>query len=207
MEGFDAWVSYLFDRPEDRDGNPPAEWLQCYAHHDHPHAMAERITRLFGNAGEILAPYSDDQVAGGLLEVVDGGELYVFTTGQLPTALRTAGLRSIVTLFDEVFARRIRVEDPRRRPKLEHTCFMFFDIAALNLGDDTVLEVLEETLALPSPPCQRSALNGLSHAHAESPQQVQAIVDRWLERNPGVARELHDHARRARAGRRHPEMS
>ncbi|WP_144120224.1 hypothetical protein [Catellatospora sichuanensis] len=202
MNGFDAWLAYLFDRPADDDswdGRPHA-WLDRYAGQDTPVAAAQRIRELFGNAGTLLRPHSDDQVARGLLEIVDGGELHALCSPRVPVVLRTGGLRSIVRLFAEVFAARIEVEHPRHLPKLQHACFMFFDIAPIDLGDDTVLDVLEDTLALPSVPCQRSALHGLGHAYWKSPQQVPAIVDRWLARNRHAPAELRDYAAGARAG-------
>ncbi len=193
-------MTYLFDRAADHDDTESCEWLERYARHDRPAAMAERIRHLFSNAGAILGPYTDDQIARGLMDIIDGGELYAFNTGQLPVVLRTTGLRSIVTLFTEIFAVRIAVEDPQLRPKLERTCFMFFDAAAINLGDDTVLDVLEEILALPSIPCQRAALHGLGHAHFEAAHHAQVIVDRWLKTHPGAPQELRDYATAARDG-------
>ena len=85
-------------------------------------------------------------------------------------------------------------------PRLQYACFMFFDIANIDLGDETVLDVLEEALRLPSVPCQRSALHGLGHAQMRSPKDVESIVDAWLERNPYAPQELRDYARAARIG-------
>src|SRR5687767_12230244 len=148
VEGFDAWVTYLFDRPPGRRAaswwdERPSEWLQHHAAQDKPVPIAERIRHLFGNAGSVLAPYSDDQVALGLTDIISGGDIHVFNTKQLPVVLHTTGLRSIVTLFAQVFAPRIQVEDPQQAPPLQSVCFMFFDTAAIDLGDDTVLDVLE----------------------------------------------------------------
>lgn len=203
MESFDAWLANLFDPPPDDDSSwdeQPVTWLDQHAQHDTPVATAERIRRLFGNAGNLLRPYTDDQVARGLLEIVQGGPFHVLSSRQVPVVLRTTGLRSVVTLFAEVFAPRITVEHPRRTPRLEHTCFMFFDIAPLDLGEDTVLDVLEQTLALESVPCRRAALHGLGHAHWKSPGHASAIVDRWLDRNRHAPQELRDYAACARRG-------
>ncbi|GAB4058121.1 hypothetical protein [Catellatospora paridis] len=202
MNGFEAWLAYLFDRPADDDGSwddQPHEWFDRYARQDTPAATAERIRELFGNAGSLLRRHSDDQVACGVRDIVDDG-LGVLRSRQVPVVLRTTGLRSIVTLFAEVFAARISVEQPRNEPQLQSVCFMFFDIAPLDLGDDTVLDVLEDTLALPSVPCQRAALHGLGHAHCQAPQAAQAIVDRWLARHRHAPQEVRDYATAARAG-------
>ena len=85
-------------------------------------------------------------------------------------------------------------------PKLQYACFMFFDIAGLDLGEETMLDVLEDTLRLPSVPCQRSALHGLGHAYAEAPEHVETIVDRWLAKNRRAPQELRDYAGAARIG-------
>jgi hypothetical protein len=196
MDGFDAWVRYLFDRPQELDeGRQDLDAVR-----DGPVAKAERVRHLFRNAGDVLRPYSDDQVGWGLHEIVDGGDIREFMNRKVPVVLRTTGLRSIVTLFAQVFAQRIQVEETSRTPPLQHVCFMFFDIAPIDLGDDTVLDVLEDTLKLPSIPCQRAALHGLGHAHMRSPEPVWTIVGRWLEKHPNAPQELRDYAASARIG-------
>jgi hypothetical protein len=134
-----------------------------------------------------------------LAEIIDG-DFHELTNRRVPVVLRTTGLRSIVPLFAQVFAPRIQVERPNHTPPLEHVCFMFFDIAPLDLGDDTVLDVLEQTLALPSVPCQRSALHGLGHAHMRSPEPVRTVVDLWLKKHPNAPEDLRAYARSARVG-------
>ncbi|MEV0457730.1 hypothetical protein [Catellatospora methionotrophica] len=68
MDGFEAWLAYLFDRPADDDGSwddRPHEWFDRYARRDTPAATAQRIRELFGNAAALLRHHSDDQVARG----------------------------------------------------------------------------------------------------------------------------------------------
>ncbi|MBV1853530.1 hypothetical protein [Catellatospora tritici] len=204
MDGFDAWMKYLFEYEHDRRDRPwdepEPEWLARYARDDTPVAVAERILRLFSAAGAILSPYGDEQVGRGLVEIVDGGDIHVLGGKQVPRVLRSRGLRSIVTLFAEVFAPRITVEDTKHMPKLQYVCFMFFDIAPIDLGEDTVLDVLEDILALESVACQRAALHGLGHAHHRAPRHVPPIVDRWLAKHRGAPQELRDYAAAARVG-------
>ncbi|MDI1464092.1 hypothetical protein QEZ54_24195 [Catellatospora sp. KI3] len=204
MDGFDAWMTYLFEYEYHRRGapwdEPEPEWLERYAHHDTPVAVAERILHLFGQAGTLLGGYRDEQVGRGLVQLVGGGDIHVLGGRDVPTVLRTRGLRAITTLFAEVFAPRILVEQVEGRSDLEYVCFMFFEIAPVDLAEDTVLDVMEDVLALESVPCQRAALHGLGHAHRHVPQHVPAIVDRWLARNRDAPQELRDYARAARAG-------
>jgi hypothetical protein len=214
VDAFDAWLRYLFDRPPEDlgrkpwywrgDDEPPSEWMSRYAEHDDPVATAERVRRLFSDAGNLLRPYSDEQVGHGLKVIVDSsldGQIRALTDRTVPLVLRTTGLRSIVTLFAQVFAPRLRGDGPPSRSTLEYICFMFWDTAPIaDLGDDTVLDVLEDTLALDSVPCQKAALHGLGHAHMSAPEHVPVIVDRWLERHPHAPQDLRDYATQARAG-------
>ena len=215
QDAFDAWFRHTFDRPPEdltkplwynRIDRPPSEWEQRPAvERDDPVATAMRIRHLFSNAGTLLDPYSDDQVGHGLDVIVNGsidGEIYALANRDVPLELRLSGLRSIVTLFREVFALRLR--DPGRRDgQLGTICFMFWDVANLaNPDGDTVLDVLEDTLALASEPCQRAALHGLGHEYwsARNRDDVTAIVDRWLRRHPQITDELRAYADNARVG-------
>lgn len=200
LDTFDAWLAYLFDRSaeEHRAEPAPTQWM-----HDGP-AAAQRIRRLFGDAGNLLRAYSDEQVGRGLRVIVDSsydGEIRALTDPRVPRQDRIGGLRSIRTLFAEVFAERLDGDIHRCRTTLEYVCFMFWDIAPIGrLGDDTVLDVLEDTLALESTACRWAALHGLGHAYHDAPGQVRGIVDGWLRAHREISRALCDYARLARAG-------
>jgi len=223
MDAFEAWLEHLFDRePGESEPVPwyigesrPTEWTLRYEEGDTPVAQAERIRRLFSDAGALLRPYSDEQV--GYAVESAGGDIRAFGDGRVPSALRAAGLRSIVTLFAEVFAPRLGAAPPgyprpweRSAPgqplrRLDYVCFMFWDIAPIVPGrEDTereVLKALEATLALDSAACQRAALHGLGHWHYAVPDEVERIVGRWLRANPLAPDDLRDYAVQASAGR------
>jgi hypothetical protein len=224
MDAFEAWLDHLFNREPDEleiEGAPwyvgesrPTEWAVRYEEGDTPVAQAERIRRLFSDAGTLLRPYSDEQVGYGVAAIVDSaaGSIRVLGDGRVPSALRAAGLRSIVTLFSEVFARRLPTARPRdsaesrqRMHHLDYVCYMFWDIAPIVPGrEDTtreVLKVLEATLALDSAECQKAALHGLGHWHYAVPDEVSRIVGRWLRDHPRAPDELRDYAVQASAGR------
>jgi hypothetical protein len=225
MNAFEAWLAYLFDRPpSDLEPTPwywtddrPTEWALRYEESESEVAQAERIRRLFSDAGTLLRPYSDEQVGHGLNVIVNpacGGDIGVLAGGQIPSALRAAGLRSIVTLFAEVFAPRLRVAHPgyadpwqhsapgQRVHPLDFVCYMFWDVAPLvPSGDDTMLEVLEATLALDSVACQRAALHGLGHAYFAAGDTVPEIIHRWLRAHPDAPDELRAYAVQATTGR------
>jgi hypothetical protein len=196
MDAFDAWVRYLFDRPAGGSFDDAAN--------DDPVVMAEWIRRLFGDAGTVLRPYSDDQVGRGLQVIVNGshgGLIAALADRRVPVALRTTALRAIVTLFADVFAVRLPGDEQPAGTTLGDLCFMFWDVIALGPGDeDTKLDVLEDTLALNSVACQWAALHGLGHLHFTEPTHVPAIVDRWLRRHPNAPADLLAYARDAREG-------
>ena len=223
MDAFEAWLEHLFDRgPGELDwylgDSRPTEWTLRYEEGDTPAAQAERIRRLFSDAGALLRPYSDEQVGYGLDSLVfsAGGDIAVLGDDRVPSALRAAGLRSIVTLYADVFAPRLRAARPayaRRRepsaarrplPMLDYVCYMFWDIAPIMSGEDTVrevLKVLEATLALDSVACQEAALHGLGHWHRAAPDEAARIVRRWLQDHPQAPDELRAYAVQASAGR------
>jgi hypothetical protein len=226
MDAFEAWLEHLFNReagefepvPWYIGDSRPTEWTLRYEEADTPVARAERIRRLFSDAGALLAPYSDEQVGYGLDAIVHsaGGDISVLGDDRVPSALRAAGLRSILTLFAEVFAPRLREARPGyarpwessepRQPlhQLDYVCYMFWDIAPIVPGrEDTareVLKVLEATLALDSAVCQRAALHGLGHWHHAVPDEVPLIVRGWLQDHPQAPDELRAYAVQAAAG-------
>jgi hypothetical protein len=199
------------------------EWTTRYEGADTPAARAERIGRLFSDAGALLRPYSDEQVGYGVDSLVfsAGGDIAVLGDDRVPFALRAAGLRSIVTLFAEVFTPRLaagrlgyaapwkQAQPGQSLHQLVYVCFMFWDIAPIMPGEDTtredttreVIKVLEATLALDSPACQEAALHGLGHWHREAPDKAARIVRRWLQDHPHAPDELRAYAVQASAGR------
>lgn len=62
------------------------------------------------------------------------------------------------------------------------------------------LSAMSEVLDLPSELCQFSALHGLGHWHAHYPEQVEQIVDAFLDRHQDLRPHLIEYASRARLG-------
>jgi hypothetical protein len=229
MDAFAAWVEHLFDRGAEEfepvpwyiEGSRLTEWTLRYEDSDTPVAQAERIGRLFSDAGALLRPYSDAQAGYGLdsLAWSAGGDIMVLGDRRVPSVLRVAGLRSIVTLFAEVFAPRLRTAVPeyartgnpseggQPARQLEYVCFMFWDIAPIVPGregcedtDREVIKVLAATLALDSAVCQHAALHGLGHWHRAAPDEVSRIVRGWLQDHPQAPDKLRAYAGQAAAG-------
>ena len=59
---------------------------------------------------------------------------------------------------------------------------------------------MAEILALDSLACQESALHGLGHWQHAYPEEVQQIIDRFLNANKNLRPELAAYARSARTG-------
>jgi hypothetical protein len=170
---------------------------------ENPVVEAERVGRLFTDAGTLLRPYSDDQVGRGLAIVVNpslGGEIRALGDRRVPVRTRVAGLRAIVPLFRDVFAVRLQGQGIGSGTPLADICFMFWDVAPLGGDTDTILDVLEQTLALPSGPCRYAALHGLGHWHHEAPEAVRSIVDGWLAKHPRLPEDIRQYAAQARVG-------
>jgi hypothetical protein len=65
---------------------------------------------------------------------------------------------------------------------------------------DWCIEVMEETLKLPSEACCESALHGLGHEEDKVPETVHRIIDKFLAERSSVSPELRAYAARAREG-------
>jgi hypothetical protein len=67
--------------------------------------------------------------------------------------------------------------------------------------DKAFLEVMRRPLDLSPDACWESALHGLGHWHLVYSLQVEAIIERFLDRHPDLRSELKAYARAARKGR------
>jgi hypothetical protein len=69
-----------------------------------------------------------------------------------------------------------------------------------NLLEDAVLDVLEDTLAIPHAACQEGAIHGLGHRIGRHPARAPAILDRWLRTGPARDVRLRSYAEAAKTG-------
>jgi len=88
-------------------------------------------------------------------------------------------------------------------------CYMWWDgFPCLALASDPNLPTMQETalrtmariLDFKSLACQESALHGLGHWQGTDDRQVSAIIDGFLEANPGIDARLIGYANSARCG-------
>lgn len=214
----EEWLIWVFDHPA-----TGPEWhfdiMADWWNEDRdPGLTADYLTRLFENPGVLLPVYSDAQIDRGmnfLISSACSNHFFALFDEAVPWPKRERGLRAIATVFRELYAVRCTVHfghldrGPEPPNPLNRTCYMWWDICPLPYPFHTpqaratlsvVLEVLQETLRLPSPACQEGALHGLGHLQSDAPVEVQRIIDDYLRQKAGVHPALRDYARRARSG-------
>jgi hypothetical protein len=216
---FEAWVTYVFDHPVPNPGRPnwyheiDSDWWDPSRT---PEVTVAYLTNLFENATRVLMPFSDAQVNEGLWFLASpacSNHMFALLNQGVPWSERKHCISSILTLFEHFLALRCsphlsHLDEPGANP-LNAVCYMWWDIFPVSGKpddpsreemDEAFLEVMRRTLDLSSDACRESALHGLGHWHIEYPQQVEAIIDGFLDRQPDLRSELKAYARAARKG-------
>lgn len=209
---FDGWIDCLFGRP----GEYPPSFAGVDDEYPllEPETALEYVTRLFSDAGGILAKFDDAQVNQGLWELVGAsGDLHPLLFDKLPWPDRERGILSISVVYGSLFL-------PRCSPHLSHLddsgasplnsiCYMWWDVfptwgqpneVELADRDATLLKVMDRALGLDSVACMESALHGLGHWHMHYPAETARIIERFLEREAELGPEILAYARSAEAG-------
>ena len=208
---FDEWVAYVFDNPPDyRWFDLLADWGNCP-----PAVLVTYLTRLFEQAGDLLAPFSNAQLNQSLWFLIGSGAdaMQVLFDEDVPWPARERCLRAVFTLFRDCFAERCGAYlshlDKSSDNPLNSICYMWWDLfPTWGRPDDPrhaqldacVLEVLEQILALPSVACRESALHGLGHWAFRYPDRVASIIDEYLASQPRLRPQLNQYAAGARCG-------
>ncbi|MFN0016765.1 MAG: hypothetical protein ACKVP0_00815 [Pirellulaceae bacterium] len=203
------WIRHVFDHPI---SNPAWHWdLKADTTEPPPPESVAYLTRLFEEP-EILATYSDPQVNQGFWYLVDNScSSYMFSLIELGVSWpeRQRGIRSIATLFAQLFAHRCSNHlshfDEVGAGALNLVCYMWWDIFPARgqdgeLLDAELLAVMKRILTLDSVACQESALHGLGHWHMYYPEMVEQIIDEFLARVDSARPELREYAECARRG-------
>ena len=212
---FDRWLASVFDRPVVE----PGWWFDSDS--DAPEVLGATdavafMAQLCEHADHRLAPYSDAQVSQGLWYIIGSGAsewALAAVDGGVSPKIWVRCIRAFSLLFERLFA-------PRCSPHLGHlselgasslntVCYMWWDIMYLPGWQDEAertlihaacLQVMRETLYLPSDACRESVLHGLGHWRAQYPEPVAEIIDRFLADIPKLRPELVRYARNARGG-------
>jgi len=191
------WLEYIFGQPLAAKNNPNA----CEFERNFPRRDALALTtRLFSNCGTLLEPFTDWQVAEGLLFLVSSGEsgwMYYLYDRTVDRTTRFDCIRSIETVYRDIFSIRCpNIPDQRSsdRDALDNICFMwweYFPSAGLPTTTDdereavvdALIEVMSKILQLDSEACQESALHGLGH-FGSGTKRAQVAIDEWLASHP-----------------------
>lgn len=206
---YEQWIEHVFSHEVRKYRNAWYFDLGCAAWEGPADVTVDFLTRLFEDPEPALAYFSDAQIAQGFHYLIDsgaGGVVMALGDEAVPLAERERCVRSIRSLFARLFA-------PKCTPHLSHldepgageingVCYMWWDIFAAGGLDLTpaYLAAMEGILDLDSIACRESALHGLGHWAAYDARAVEAIVDRFLRRYPGLRAELVTYARSARGG-------
>ena len=194
---FEDWLAHCFDHE--------TSWPQWF---DEPHApewygsaalTISHLTRMFDAPDLALSAYSDEQVNQGLWYIVSnvyGNYMFALVDVSVSLTERIACIASIESLYTKCFAARCSEQlSHGMHPgddvsPLNAVCYMFWDLMPLmpepkdpqrDALDKAVLHVLEAVLRSPSIACQESALHGLGHWELGYPNEVYAIIARYLE--------------------------
>jgi hypothetical protein len=202
------WLQYIFGLSLPDKTNPEGAKIAA----DLPPDEALRLMgRIFTNCGTLLLPFTDAQIADGLVFLGASGEsewMYYIYDPAINQQIRLGCIRSIAMLYRDCFARRCSNKIARLDSKIDRlnaVCFMWWDVfpgsGAPTTTDAEVIEseliaVMTNALEIEHATCQESALHGLGHWGDE--ERVPAIIDDWLARHPDLSPELVTYARAAR---------
>lgn len=209
------WISYVFDHPINY---PLPEW---YWDTDAPQwdgtneQSAQYISDTFENSGELLARFSDEQLNQGFWFFLSGPRsdiMHALVDEKVPLTVRLRALRSFVSVFEQVMARRCsahlsHLDEAGARP-LNAACYMWWDLLpfcgepenpARSTFDSEVLPVLRRILAIPHDACRESALHGIGH-WVENYPDIGRIVDDFLSKETNLRPEIIAYALAAKNG-------
>jgi hypothetical protein len=200
----DWWVQHIFGESLAAKHNPETAKL---AGDLPPRDALGFVSRLFSNIGPLLAPFTDQQVAEGLLFLGSTGEsewMYYLYDESIDRKARYDCIRSIESLYRDCFATRCRQTQTMvsERDPLNIVCFMWWDRfpgTSVEL-DGELIEVMTRALQIEHVACQESALHGLGHWERHNEDRVQAIIDDWLAKHPQSPPALRAYAEAARSG-------
>lgn len=208
------WIAHVFNHPLADPAwywsNDAPEW------NDTPKHVAVLITETFERSGELLAQFSDAQLAQALWYLVSNngsGFMFSLVEPTVPIKTRLRALQSFVPLFEQVMAQRcspyLSHLDEQGANPLNAVCYMWWDIlpihgqpgqAGRDEFDTEVQHILKQLLSIPHDACRESALHGISEWQLYYPQ-IEAVVDEWLAGTTGLRPELVSYAQRAKIGK------
>ncbi len=215
---FDQWILYVFDHALPSSPHRLPWYHQAntdwWSPSLQPHVTVAYLTNLFEHATHVLTPFSDAQINQGLWFLVSNScsdHMSVLLDLRVPWLERKHCIASMYQLFAQFFASRCtphlshldtQKASTSKVSPLNSICYMWWDLMAISGKeiDEACLEVMQRTLDLDALACRESALHGLGHWAHSYPQEVEAIINGWLVRNPFLKEALKEYAYAARKG-------
>jgi hypothetical protein len=204
------WLQHIFGLSLAEKTNPEAAKV---ADEVPPGDALGLMTRIFTSCGDLLASFTDKQVAEGLSFLGWAGEsdwMYYVYDPAIDRQVRYDCVRSIEFLYRHCFARRCRnttAHTSSDTDSLNSFCYMWWDrfpggsLAADDaeqaLVDAELIAVMTKALQIEHVACQESALHGLGHWHNE---RTERVIDEWLASHQDLPADLLKYARAARTG-------
>jgi hypothetical protein len=204
---FDEWITHIFDPTVD----PTWEYdINDEYWNGHPADIIAYLTRTFEECDTVLAPFSDTQVAEGLLNLVQGfGYMHFLKETRVPLPDRLRCIGAMALLFEKCFAQRCTPEsylDSAGKIRFCHLnplngecCTWWASLPLHGLVhhaphhpdaaelDRAILAVIRHCLEIDSLACQESGLIGLDEWSPYYEVTIE-IIDDFLDRNPDIWR-------------------
>lgn len=222
---FDDWLDYCFTFAygdfHEIVGSSPNRYTELGRLG--PATAAEYLTRLFESPASIAERYTPDQIGDAVWFIFGVGSCYfgTATSAEVPTDLQVRLIRSVATMYTDLFDRvcgrmgEAPDEDLSDTDKVDIAVYMIWDMDQIEYVHRKSTALVEPTLDVLSAillrcrnsTCQRSALHGLGHlifssGYRKSPiktDRLTAIIDEYLRaRRP--TQWLRLYATEARAG-------
>ena len=211
---FDYWVEAVFAHPA---SEPKWYWVKNFDEYWDALGLSdaltvEYMTRLFLDPGQ-LRRYSLEQVAQAIWFLIGesspGQSAHTLLNSGIPVLQRIGCVDAMLNFFRVFVAPTAPGEADEQKNPFHTACYMWWDIFPShgnpNQGEPRLhlacLNTMAAVLTIPSELCRLSALHGLNHWHLRYAGNVEALVDEFLRKTPGLTPRIAGYAATARLGR------
>ncbi len=210
---FEQWVEELFNHSIRK---PQWYWDDDFDEHWNLLGVSdsltvEYMTHLFLSP-DVLKDYSLEQVAQGIWFLIgesSPGQLaHTLLKSEIPLHQRVGCVDSITNFFRAFVAPAADGPADEQKNPFHIACYMWWDIfptyGSPNVGEATLhsacLRTMATTLRISSELCQLSALHGLNHWHLHHAEEVESIVNGFVQEMSGLTPRIVNYAATARSG-------
>jgi hypothetical protein len=210
VTSFEEWLRVVVDHPV---ADPAWYWQDGFDAEWDALAITStlavaHLTRLL-RGPHVLALYSPDQVAQAIWFLLSESSPIDVSDTFFDPGVSTESRLECIRAMGHFFGHFVAVVAPgadNADDEFQTACFMWWDIFPVwrdQRAEPSVtracLEVMRESLELPSDLCQLSALHGLNHWHRQYGREADSIVDAFLQ-NASPSAKVREYAAVARVG-------